>query len=129
MTVDHADRLFEWAASIETDGTPSQVGPTAEELRELAHHIRELEVSRDPWFGWSGGKCPLNTNIPVIVQWRNGLRYSGIAGGFQWHWGDREREWDIVAYCVPDPPPATRPIDLRGMLNAWDPETGTTKSR
>jgi hypothetical protein len=37
----------------------------------------------------------------VLVRWRSGNEWFGPAAGFQWHWADEPRPYDIVAYSVP----------------------------
>lgn len=61
------------------------------------------------WHEWSGGLRDVASGVPVVVRWRNGNEWVGLAEDFQWQWAWRSsapQPFDIVAYAIlPVPPP------------------------
>lgn len=58
--------------------------------------------SCDGWIEWKGGNCPVDSDDPTIVKFRDGNQscVPHKAGSYEWRRDIVERSWDIVAYKV-----------------------------
>lgn len=54
------------------------------------------DLNADGWHIWSGGECPVDEDVDVVVMQRDGVAVTEAAGILGW---EHERAWyDIVAY-------------------------------
>jgi hypothetical protein len=63
--------------------------------------ILEPEVEGDTgWIEWKGGECPVDEDVRVEVQLRDGDFGKCEAGGWLWTWSEDYSEGDIIRYRV-----------------------------
>lgn len=74
-------------------------------------------LDADGWRIWSGGECPVDEDVDVVVMQRDGVEVTEAAGILSW---DHEGAWyDIVAYRVGQEAPAAEKRD-----EPWRPGHG-----
>lgn len=65
-------------------------------------------MSENAWIEWSGGRCPVGSDVIVDVRLRDNMSLIGDAGRFDWHhggrrWGLSSDSGDIIAYRLSGP--------------------------
>lgn len=105
------ERRFDGAMWGDGDNGPwHHNGRQAHGLREydiIAVHPSDPRITPetpydDGWIEWKGGECPVARDVEVDVEFRNGVRRQGPAGGWFWN-HDRAGLLDIVRYRLSRP--------------------------
>lgn len=67
-------------------------------LPEVSQEARDS----DGFIKWDGGDCPVDSDAPTIVKFRDGNQscVPHKAGSYEWRRDIVERSWDIVAYKI-----------------------------
>jgi hypothetical protein len=71
-----------------------------DELRKAQMLDKEpSQPENDGWIEWSGGKCPVDSNVKVAVRYRF-LVESDVSQAENFHWNHIGHQYDIIAYKI-----------------------------
>lgn len=102
MKVEAPNHQKGWIRKVNTRAEEVELNKVWAQAREAVqwgrHLLREI-ASNDEWVPWTGGECPFEGNIRIMVRFRDG----GIAGTGRpssLTWSHIGNESDIMSYAI-----------------------------